>query len=65
MQSTVVTALSREFQRVVADPEVQTKLKDISANPVGSPPEALAGQVKGEIAKWGPVIKSIGGLRFD
>ncbi len=65
MPPAVVTALSREFQRVVADPEVQAKLKDISANPVGSPPEALAGQVKGEIAKWGPVIKSIGGLKFD
>lgn len=58
----VVDQLSREFQRAVNEPDVQEKLKELSANPVGSTPEALANQVKSELAKWGPVIKSIGGL---
>lgn len=60
-----VEQLSRELQRVVAEPEVQARLKDLSANPVGSTPEALAALVKAELEKWGPVIKAIGGLKRD
>lgn len=56
----VADALSREFQRAVAEPDVQEKLKELSAIPVGSSPEALTAHVKAEIDKWGPVIKSIG-----
>jgi tripartite-type tricarboxylate transporter receptor subunit TctC len=59
----MVQALSRELQAVVAEPEVQARLKDISANPVGSSPEALATLVQSENEKWGPVIRSIGGLQ--
>lgn len=61
----IVDMLSREFQRAVAEPDVQEKLKDLSANPIGSTPEALTAQVKAELDKWGPVIKSIGGLKKD
>lgn len=61
----MVEALSRELQAVVAEPEVQARLKDISANPVGSAPEVLAALVKSENEKWGPVIQSIGGLKKD
>lgn len=56
----VVDSLSREFQKAVAEPDVQEKLRELSANPVGSNPEALATHVKSEIDKWGSVIKSIG-----
>lgn len=61
----VVDILSREFQRAVKEPDVQEKLKELSANPAGTPPEALAAQVNSELAKWGPVIKSIGGLALQ
>ena len=61
----MVELLSRELQAVVAQADVQTKLKELSANPVGSSPEALTTLVKAEIDKWGPVIKSIGGLKRD
>jgi tripartite-type tricarboxylate transporter receptor subunit TctC len=61
----IVDNYSKVFQSVVADPEVQDKLKELSANPVGSTPEALQAQVKAELDKWGPVIKSIGGLKKD
>lgn len=60
-----VETLSRELQAVVQDPEVQAKLKDLSANPVGSAPDVLAALVKSENEKWGPVIQSIGGLKKD
>lgn len=61
----MVDALSRELQAVVALPDVQSKLKELSATPVGSTPEALATLVKSELAKWGPVIQSMGGLKRD
>jgi tripartite-type tricarboxylate transporter receptor subunit TctC len=61
----LVDLLSRELQAVVAQPDVQAKLKDLSAAPVGSTPEVLAALVKSELDKWGPVIKSIGGLKKD
>jgi len=60
MSRGTVDALSREFQKAVAEPDVQDKLRELSANPVGSTPEALRAQVKAELDKWGPVVKSIG-----
>jgi tripartite-type tricarboxylate transporter receptor subunit TctC len=65
LPSPMVEALTRELQAVVALPDVQAKLKDLSATPVGSTPEALATLVKSELAKWGPAIQSMGGLKRD
>lgn len=55
-------ALSRELQAVIALPEVQTKLKELSATPVGSTPDVLARLVASEQGKWRPVIQTMGGL---
>ncbi|NYT22703.1 tripartite tricarboxylate transporter substrate binding protein [Alcaligenaceae bacterium] len=57
--------LSRELQAVVAEPDVQAMLKDLSATPVGSTPDDLAALVEAETDKWRAVIKSIGGLKRD
>lgn len=61
----IVDNYSKVFRAVVADPEVQEKLRELSANPIGSTPEALQTQVKAELDKWGPVIAAIGGLKKD
>ena len=61
----LVDLLSRELQALVALPEVQAKLKDLSAVPVGSTPEVLDALVKSELAKWGAVVRSIGGLKRE
>lgn len=61
----MVEQLSRELRAVVAEAEVQTKLKDISAVPMGTEPAALASLVKSENEKWGPLIQSIGGLKRE
>lgn len=61
----LVDALSKELVAVVALPEVQAKLKELSATPVGSTPEALAALVKSDLEKTGALIKSIGGLKRD
>lgn len=60
-----VDTISRELQAIVSETDVQAKLKDLSAIPVGSNPETLTALVKTELAKWGPIIKSIGGLKRD
>ncbi|WP_431120986.1 Bug family tripartite tricarboxylate transporter substrate binding protein [Variovorax paradoxus] len=65
LQRPLVELLSRELQAVVAMPDVQAKLKDLSAVPVGSTPEVLDALVKSELGKWGAVIKSIGGLKRE
>jgi len=56
---------SKELVAVVALPEVQAKLKELSATPVGSTPEALAALVKSDLTKMGALIKSIGGLKRE
>ncbi len=61
----LVDLLARELAAVIALPEVQAKLKDLSATPVGSGPDALAALVKADLAKMGALIKSIGGLKRD
>ena len=61
----MVELLSGELQAVVMEPDVQARLKDISANPVGSTPGVLAALVHSENDKWGPVIQSIGGLKKE
>lgn len=58
-----VEQVSREAQRVVAEPEVQAKLKDLTAIPVGSPPDVLLALVRSELEKWKPVIDQMGGLK--
>lgn len=61
----MVEELSRVLQAVVALPDVQARLKELSATPVGSTPEVLATLVKTETGKWRGVIRSIGGLKRD
>ncbi|WP_265654773.1 hypothetical protein [Verminephrobacter aporrectodeae] len=53
------------LQAVTALPDVQAKLKELSATPVGSTPETLTTLVATETAKWRAVIQSIGGLKRD
>jgi tripartite-type tricarboxylate transporter receptor subunit TctC len=60
-----VDQLSKELVAVVQLPEVQAKLKELSAAPVGSTPEVLAALVKSDLDKMGSLIKSIGGLKRE
>ncbi|MBS7781129.1 tripartite tricarboxylate transporter substrate binding protein [Acidovorax sp. CCYZU-2555] len=65
MPRPMVDELSQALQAVLALPDVQAKLKELSATPVGSTPEALATLVKTETDKWRAVIQSMGGLKRD
>ena len=61
----IVGSLSRALQEVVAEPDVQARLMDLSAMPVGSSPEGLSTLVRTDLDKLGALIKSIGGLQKD
>lgn len=61
----VVDELGQALQAVVSLPEVQARLRELSATPVGSAPEALAALVRSETDKWRGVIQSIGGLKRE
>lgn len=53
----IVEQLETEVRAVVAQPEVQQKLADLGAEPVGSSAGEFAAFLKSETAKWGKVIK--------
>jgi tripartite-type tricarboxylate transporter receptor subunit TctC len=53
----VIARLNEEANRALKDPGVQAKLKDLSAIPVGSTPQALAEFMAKELAIWEPVIR--------
>jgi tripartite-type tricarboxylate transporter receptor subunit TctC len=53
----VIAKLNEEANKALKDPGVQAKLKDLSAIPVGSTPQALADFMAKELAIWEPVIR--------
>ena len=65
MPRPIVENLSNALQAAVKDPQVQARLKEISATPVGSTPEALAQLVDQETIKWRPIIDSIQSFKKD
>lgn len=64
MPKATVDALAAAFRKAVADPDLQRKLKDLSAIPVGSSPQQLAEFTKAEYEKMKPVVATVG-LKID
>jgi tripartite-type tricarboxylate transporter receptor subunit TctC len=60
MPGVTAERLSEELRKAVANPDIQKKLVELSAEPVGSTAGELAGQLKAEIAKWQPIIEKVG-----
>lgn len=56
----IVARLNKAALTALAAPEVIARMGEFSANIVGSSPEQLADHVKAEIAKWEPIVKSVG-----
>ena len=56
----VVDRMQGEVVKVLAVPEVATRLRDVGYEPVGSTPSQFAAYIKAEIAKWTKVIKGAG-----
>ena len=56
----ILDRLHTEMVKAINAPDVQQKLKDLGADPVGNTPEQYSAFMQNEIAKWGKVIKAAG-----
>ena len=56
----VVDVLQRQIARIVALPDVKTRLDALGFTAVASTPGAYAAQIKGDIETWGKVVKDLG-----
>lgn len=53
----VVAKLSAESARILKLPDVNKRISELGADPVGSTPEEFVALIQSEIAKWAKVIK--------
>ena len=56
----IVKRLNTEIVKIIKSPDVQKKLIDLGAEPVGDSPEEFQAFVKAEVVKWGDVVKKSG-----
>jgi tripartite-type tricarboxylate transporter receptor subunit TctC len=60
----IVRRLNTEIVKIINSPDVQKKLLELGAEPVGNSSEEFAALVKAEVVKWGDVVKK-SGARID
>ncbi|MSQ73759.1 MAG: tripartite tricarboxylate transporter substrate binding protein [Betaproteobacteria bacterium] len=53
----IIARLNGEIARTMAKPDVQKRLVGLGLEAQTSTPEELAGIIKAEIAKWGPIVR--------
>jgi tripartite-type tricarboxylate transporter receptor subunit TctC len=56
----IVKRLNAEIVKIINMPDVQKKLIELGAEPVGNSPEEFSAFVKTEVVKWGEVVKKSG-----
>jgi tripartite-type tricarboxylate transporter receptor subunit TctC len=56
----IVKRLNAEIVKIINMPDVQKKLIELGAEPVGDTPEQFGAFVKAEVVKWGDVVKKSG-----
>ena len=54
----IVARLNGEINKILAAPEMRTKLADLGYEPLGGTPEEFAAHIAREEAKWGKVVKA-------
>jgi tripartite-type tricarboxylate transporter receptor subunit TctC len=65
MDPALVTRVNEVFGRIAAMPEVQARIFETQAGAVvGGTPQQFAGFIRGEIARWTPIIRD-GGIRSE
>jgi tripartite-type tricarboxylate transporter receptor subunit TctC len=60
----LVATLNRQINEYIKSPEGIKRFHDAGAEVIGGTPEYLDQVVKKDMAKWEPIIKSIG-IRLD
>jgi tripartite-type tricarboxylate transporter receptor subunit TctC len=53
----IIDLLRREIAKIIAEPDMKTRLAELGYDPVASTPEEFAARIKREIATWGKVIR--------
>jgi tripartite-type tricarboxylate transporter receptor subunit TctC len=56
----IIDRLNQEALKALADPGLQARFKEFSAEIVGSSPADLTKHVKAELVKWEPIVKEAG-----
>ena len=56
----IVKKLNTEIVRIIGLPDIQRRLADIGADPVGNTPEQFTAFIKTELDKWQKVVKASG-----
>jgi tripartite-type tricarboxylate transporter receptor subunit TctC len=54
----IITKLHGETVKALATSEVRERFESFGTDPVGSTPEALAAQIRSDLAKWGKVART-------
>jgi tripartite-type tricarboxylate transporter receptor subunit TctC len=54
----IVNKISADIAEAVRSPDIRKRFDDLSAEPVGSDPDAMASFMREETARWGAVIKA-------
>ena len=54
----IVNKISADIAEAIRSPDLRKRFDDLSAEPVGSDPEAMARFMREETARWGAVIKA-------
>jgi tripartite-type tricarboxylate transporter receptor subunit TctC len=60
----IVGRLNKELVRILALPDIKTRLKDLGSDGVGNSPDEFAAFVAAESARYGKLIKELG-LKAD
>ncbi len=56
----IISRLNKEFNKVLLDKDMQSRLLKVGYEPIGGPPENFSKHISAETIKWGPVIKESG-----
>ncbi len=56
--ATIIARLNSEIERILAQPEMKSRLAADGADPAGGPPEKFAAFIRADIDKWAKVIKA-------
>jgi len=54
----IIRRLNTDFNRIIADLDIRTRMLNNGFEPVGGPPEKFGELIHAEIAKWAPVVKA-------
>jgi tripartite-type tricarboxylate transporter receptor subunit TctC len=56
----IVAKVHEQVARIIRIPEVERRMNELGAEPVGSSPKALGDQVVSDVKMWAPIVKSAG-----